>query len=154
NPSAPYTGTTEISGELSGLTTETEYHYRVLLVTANGTKKAIDQVYLPHAVAGLTTLPATSVERNTATLNGTYNGNGEDTHYFFEWGTSTQYGHTTTAPPGVDKGTGTGAQSLSFDLSGLTVETTYHYRVVASNNAGTSYGADQSFKTLAAVVAL
>ncbi|HEY7256953.1 MAG TPA: hypothetical protein VH476_09760 [Solirubrobacterales bacterium] len=151
SPSAPYTGTTAISGELSGLTTETTYHYRVVLVTANGTKKGIDQTYLPHAVAGLTTLPATSVERNTATLNGTYNGNGEDTHYFFEWGTTTGYGNTTATPPGVDKGTGTGPQSLTFNLSGLTVETTYHYRVVASNGAGTSYGTDQSFKTLAAV---
>src|SRR5262249_53910872 len=39
SPAAPYAGNTSISGDLSGLTTETEYHYRVLLTTANGTKK-------------------------------------------------------------------------------------------------------------------
>ena len=84
-----------VSADISGLTTETPYHYRVVLTTANGTKKATDQTFLPHAVAGLTTDPATNVARNTATLNASFNGNGEDTHYCFEWGTSTAYGNTT-----------------------------------------------------------
>jgi DNA-binding beta-propeller fold protein YncE len=150
-PSTPYSGTTSISANLTGLTTEGVYHYRVVLVTANGTKKATDQVYVPHAVAGLTTEPATEVERNSATLNGSYTGNGEDTHYLFEWGTTPLYGNKTAVPPGADKGTGSGPQSLTFPLTGLTVETTYHYRVVATNSKGTSYGEDQSFKTLAAV---
>ena len=36
---------------------------------------------------------------------------------------------------------------MSFDLSGLTPITTYHYRIVATNNTGTSYGENQSFTT-------
>jgi phosphodiesterase/alkaline phosphatase D-like protein/DNA-binding beta-propeller fold protein YncE len=151
SPSTPYLGNTSVSAGLSGLTTETTYHYRLVLVTANGTKNSLDQTYLPHAVPGLTTQPATNVARNTATLNASFNGNGEDTHYYFEWGTSGSYGNTTAAPPGTDAGSPSGAEPLHFDLSGLTVETTYHYRIVASNAAGTSRGADQSFKTLAAV---
>ncbi len=151
SPPTPYSGNTSVSATLSGLTTETAYHYRLVLVTANGTKNSADQTYKPHAVAGLTTQPATSVLRNTATLNASFNGDGEETHYYFEWGTSPSYGNTTATPPGTDAGSPSGPQSLLFDLSGLTVETTYHYRIVASNAAGTSYGADQSFKTLAAV---
>lgn len=148
SPAAPYTTNKSVSAEISGLTTEDTYHYRVVLVTANGTKKANDQTFIPHAVAGLTTESATDVERNTATLNGSFNGNGEDTHYFFEWGTTEAYGSKT---PVQDEGSPTEPKSLSASLSGLTVETTYHYRVVASNAVGTSYGSDQSFKTLAAV---
>ena len=148
SPATPYTTNQAVSAGISGLTSETEYHYRLVLVTANGTKKAPDQTYVPHAVAALSTDPATEVARNTATLNGSYTGNGEDTHYFFEWGPSTAYGNST---PLEDAGSGSGAKSISANLVGLTVETTYHYRVVATNAVGTSYGTDRSFKTLAAV---
>jgi phosphodiesterase/alkaline phosphatase D-like protein len=151
SPSTPYTEATAVSSTISGLTTETPYHYRIVLTTANGTKKGTDQVYLPHAVAGLTTTPASNVARNTTTLNGIYNGDGEDTHYYFEWGTSESYGHAT---PIEDAGTASGTQNESFGLTGLTVETVYHYRFVGENAAGTSYGTDQSFETQAAVVGL
>jgi phosphodiesterase/alkaline phosphatase D-like protein/sugar lactone lactonase YvrE len=153
-PAAPYASNTAVSANVSGLTTETNYHYRVVVANANGTKKGADQIYLPHAVAGLTTDAPTNVARNTATLNASFNGNGEHTHYYFEWGTGTGYGNTTAAPPGVDAGAPSGPETLSFDLTGLQVETTYHYRVVASNLTGTSYGGDRSFKTQAAVAGL
>ena len=151
SPGAPYSSSTPVSANISGLTTETPYHYRVLVTNSNGTKKGADQIYLPHAVAGLTTDPATEVARNTATLNGSFNGNGQDTHYYFEWGTSTAYGQTTAASPGADAGSAAEPTDLSFHLEGLQVETVYHYRVIASNAAGTSTGEDQSFKTVAAV---
>ena len=147
-PAPPYKATTAVSAELSGLKTETPYHYRVVLTTANGTKKGNDQTYIPHAVAGLTTEAASLVERNNATLNGTFNGNGEDTHYYFEWGTTGDYGNKT---PVEDAGTAAGPQKESYLLTGLQVETVYHFRIVAENGVGTSYGSDQSFKTLAAV---
>jgi DNA-binding beta-propeller fold protein YncE len=150
-PASNFSVPTDVSAELSGLTTETPYHYRVVVSNANGTRKGPDQVYLPHAVAGLTTDAASSVDRNSATLNASFNGNGEDTHYYFEWGTDSSYGNTTAAPPGTDAGSPSGPHGLSSGLTGLTVETTYHYRIVASNAVGTSYGGDQSFTTLAAV---
>jgi DNA-binding beta-propeller fold protein YncE len=153
-PAVPYTSNTGVSANVSGLMTETNYHYRVVVTNANGTKKGADQIYLPHAVAGLTTDAPTNVARNTATLNASFNGNGEDTHYYFEWGTSTAYGNTTATPPGLDAGSPSGHEALSFDLTGLQVETSYHYRVVASNLTGISHGGDQSFKTQAAVAGL
>ncbi len=149
SPPTPYTTTPiPISAELSGLKTEITYHYRVVLTTANGTKKGLDQTFTPHAVAGLTTEPAADVERNNATLTGSFNGNGEDTHYYFEWGTEASYGNKT---PVEDAGSAATPTPETFDLTGLTVETTYHYRIVAYNSVGTSYGSDQTFQTLAAV---
>ena len=79
--------------------------------------------YTPHAVIGLATEPATNVTRTTAQLNGSFVGNGEDTHYYFEWGTDQSYGHTTTAPPGVDAGSGSGPTPAAANLSELTPQT-------------------------------
>jgi len=43
---------------------------------------------------------------------------------------------------------GTTNTAVSITLSGLTPGTTYHYRVVGKNAAGTSNGADETFTTL------
>jgi phosphodiesterase/alkaline phosphatase D-like protein len=37
--------------------------------------------------------------------------------------------------------------SVSETVSGLSADTTYHYRLVATNSSGTSYGSDRSFQT-------
>ena len=63
-------------------------------------------------------------------MNASFHGNGEDTHYFFEWGTTTILRHFTAAPPGRDPGRSP-VKRPHFELTGLTPVTTYHYRVVA-----------------------
>jgi hypothetical protein len=47
---------------------------------------------------------ASGVQVTQATLNGTVNPNGVDTHYYFQYGTSTGYGSSTGS---VDAGSGT-----------------------------------------------
>ena len=59
------------------------------------------------------------------------------TTYRFEYGTSSSYGLQTAE---VDAGSGTGAVDASANLTGLTSDTTYHYRVVATNAAGVTRG--------------
>ncbi len=87
----------------------------------------------------------TGVTPTQATLNGTVYPNGSDTHYYFQYGTTTSYGSTQPAPPGTDAGSaGTVPASTTV---GLSPGTTYHYRIVAVNNIGTSYGSDQEFAT-------
>jgi hypothetical protein len=44
-------------------------------------------------------------------------------------------------------GSGTSDMPLAVNLTGLTSNTLYHYSVVVSNSAGTTYGADQEFTT-------
>jgi hypothetical protein len=55
-----------------------------------------------------------------------------------------------TNPAGTshNPGSGTSAVPVSAALSGLTPNTTYHFRVLASNGGGTSNGIDQTFTTL------
>ena len=80
---------------------------------------------------------------SSATLNGTVNPNGLLTTYVFQWGRTTAYGSATTA---TSAGSGTGQVAASARITGLRYYTVYHYRLVATNSAGTTYGADQSFR--------
>ena len=90
---------------------------------------------------------ASSISGSGATLNGTVNDNGAETTITFEYGLTTGYGGTINASPNTIA-TGAGETAVSADLSGLSNPTTYHYRVVATNSAGTAYGSDQEFTTL------
>ncbi len=78
----------------------------------------------------------------TAMLSGFVNPNGSATDVWFEWGTSTSYGNSTSH---VSIGNGTSVVQQFPQLSNLTPGTTYHFRVVAQNSGGTSYGDDASF---------
>ena len=89
-----------------------------------------------------TTLAASAVTLNSATLNGSVNPNGLSTTYYFQWGTTVSYGNTTST---LSAGSGSAAVSVSANLSGLVAGTTYHYRVVAVNSDGTTNGADLVF---------
>jgi hypothetical protein len=146
--SLPYGGPTQVHTNIAGLTPETPYHYRVSITTPAGVTVGGDRVYTPHRVIGLRVEPASDVTGVSATLNASFVGNGEDTHYFFEWGTSNAYGNVSALPPGTDAGPpgGPAATFVSFPLSGLNPVVTYHYRVVASN-ANTSYSEDGTFTT-------
>ena len=97
--------------------------------------------------ATATTQAATSVTGTGATLNATVNPNQSTTSYHFEYGTTTAYG--APVPPGDGlAGSDASDHAVSQQISGLEPATTYHYRVVARNEAGTSYGEDRMFTTL------
>ena len=92
----------------------------------------------------VTTGAATDVTQTSAILNGTVNPNGESTNYYFEYGTDTSYGSTTES---TSAGSGTTNVSVSVEITGLTSGTTYHFRLVATNSSGTTYGIDVTFVT-------
>jgi hypothetical protein len=98
---------------------------------------------LPSAVTGA----ASGLSSSGATISGSVNPNGSQTSYLVEFGTSTAYGHS--SQPG-SAGGGSSSVSISATVSGLRARTLYHYRVVATSAAGTSVGADRTFKTPAA----
>ena len=153
-PPTPYSATTEASAKVSGLATETRYHYRVVVSNANGVKKGRDQSFIPHYVSQITTEGATELAKTAARLNASFVGDSEDTHFYFEWGETEGYGHKTAIPPGEDAGSAAGPNvtKVHFDLTGLSAESSYHYRVVATNGLGTSFGEDVEFKTLGPAV--
>src|SRR5205823_5559785 len=94
----------------------------------------------------LETGAATSVTASTATLGGTVNPDGGTVSSCrFEYGTTTSYGSST--PCSSLPGPGSTAVGVSAQVSGLGSGIMYHFRVAATNGAGTSLGPDLSFIT-------
>jgi hypothetical protein len=94
----------------------------------------------------LATGMASSVNETEGTLQATVDPEGKETKYFFEWGKSSgSYEHVTTE---VTLGfQDTSSHDVSEPLSDLAPGTTYHYRVLAKNSAGTTHGEDRMLTT-------
>jgi Ca2+-binding RTX toxin-like protein len=99
----------------------------------------------PQAAPSAITGPVSAVGAVDATLNGTVNPGGQATTWWFEYGKTTAYGSKTETR---SAGNGSANVDVSAVVAGLTGGTTYHYRLVASNSAGTVRGADGLFTTL------
>ena len=138
-----------ISVGVSGLAAGITYHFRLVAQNSAGTTNGLDQTFTTAAANAplVTTGGASGIGPRVATVNGTVNPNGASTTYWFQYGTTTSYGRQTGTH---SAGSGTNGQPVSAHLSGLTAGTTYHYRLVAQNSAGTTQGADQTFTTSAA----
>jgi hypothetical protein len=85
----------------------------------------------------------------SATLTGTVNPKGSQTSFKFEYGTTKTYGSNTGL---VGAGAGNTNSPVTANLTGLKPSTTYHYRLDATNAAGTSMSPDKTFTTNAAGV--
>lgn len=96
----------------------------------------------PRATSGR----ATALTASSATLLGSVYPGDQETYCYFEYGPTASYGAST---PTVAAGTGKETLHLSTPVSGLMTDTTYHYRLVASNASGVSIGADRTFATKA-----
>ncbi|MBI3411149.1 MAG: hypothetical protein HY040_22675, partial [Planctomycetes bacterium] len=136
-----------VSANISGLSANTLYHFRLDASNNGGTSNSPDASFTTLAnPPTVTTGSATNIASSGATLNGTVNPNGVTTTAWFEYGTTTSYGLSTA---GQSIAAGSTAVSVSTSISGLSVNTTYHFRIDAANNGGTSLGTDASFTTLA-----
>src|SRR5437899_427385 len=93
-----------------------------------------------------TTLGASNITTISVTIYGQINPNGTATTAYFETGTTTSYGRSTST---LDAGSGTLPPMANASFSGLFPGTLYHYRVVAYNSFGTNFGMDATFTTLA-----
>jgi hypothetical protein len=87
---------------------------------------------------------AADVTSGTADLTARIDPNGADTTYRFEYGTTSAYGASVPVPDG-DAGAGRSDVPVSGVLSGLSANTTYHWRVLATNAAGTTSSVDHTF---------
>lgn len=84
-----------------------------------------------------------------ATLKATVYPYGLDTHYRFEYGTTTAYGTSAPVPDG-DAGSAAYPTAVPVEraIAGLAPSTTYHYRFVASNSDGPVNSSDLQFTTI------
>ncbi len=135
---------TEVSADITGLTIGTTYHFRVKAENSHWTVYSSDNEFEYGYPPSVTTLEVTNLKSTGATLNGNVNANGLSTTVTFEYGTSTSYGQVVTAEQNLFLGKS--VTNASANISGLTIGTTYLYRVKAENSFGTVYGNDSEFE--------
>jgi fibronectin type III domain protein len=140
------------SRSVTGLNQSTTYYFRVRayrnLQPCPYSQTVQVTTLSPTGPPVVITKPATYIASYSATLNGTVDPHGLTTTVYFQYGTTISYGLTTA----IQSKTGDTYQDVVANISGLTASTTYHFRIVATNSAGTTYGADRTFTTLGPTV--
>ncbi len=150
SPAAPLSSPTDVSASLTGLTTFTTYHYRLMAARTDGegfTEVGAERTFvpapaLPPEVDGSS---FSNVKSSSVTLSAQINPKLAPTVYRFQYGPTTAYGSQSklSEPIGEDETD----HSVSQELTGLKPGTSYDFRVLAININGTTAGPDHSFIT-------
>ncbi len=135
-----------VSAAVSGLSPSTTYFYRVVAVNPSGTTRGAVMAFTtgPTGVPVATTGGASGLSPAGATLGGTVDARGEATAFAFEYGTTTSFGSLSAVDTASPTG---GPQAVSLSIGGLAPNTTYLYRLVATNADGTATGTVHMFTT-------
>jgi len=141
------TGSGSFASILTGLSPGVSYHVRAYATNSAGTNYGADRLFSTAAATApsISTSSVTSISSTSATRGGSIisDGGAEVENRGVCWSTSTT---PTISEDCTHDGTGTGI--FSSTLTGLTPGTSYHVRAYATNNAGTSYGAEEDFSAL------
>ena len=135
-----------VSANISNLMANRVYHFRIVASNAEGTSFGGDRTFTTLTATGppvVTTNQATNVTSSSATLNGSLDPHGLTTTVYFQYGRTTSYGSTTP----MRSQSGNTYRNIASNIGGLTTGTTYHFRIVATNGAGTRMGGDRTFTT-------
>jgi hypothetical protein len=135
----------QLLGEhLIGLTPNTHYYARFQaarpLVPNSAVTSAVRSFDTASVPPVVTDVGAVQVADNSARLVGTIDPRNSATGYVFEYGTTPALGHTTEP---LDVGGGSTPITVSQLIGGLAQDTTYYFKLVATNGFG-STSSDQS----------
>jgi hypothetical protein len=155
--SAPGSGTSNVavSAEVTGLTAGSVYHFRLAAGNANGRHPGSDaQLTTLPAVENVQTEASTGVTAHTVTLEGSFEPNGFDTHYTFEYirfKSSSFFAFIMGAPGSAtapqDAGEATEDKHVSAEVTNLPPNELFLYRIVAENAFGRTVGGFGNFRT-------
>jgi subtilisin family serine protease len=134
-----------VTAPLTGLVPNQTYHFELVVTTLSGVTTTGDATFTtPGAAPIATTGSAYWTYQTQALVAGTVNARNGATSYWFEYGPTTAYGSETDDLP-LDGGVK--AVPVYGNITGLASHTTYHFRMVAQNAFGTTYGVDRAFTT-------
>ncbi|HET8953897.1 MAG TPA: fibronectin type III domain-containing protein [Solirubrobacteraceae bacterium] len=136
-----------VSTALSGLSAGTTYHYRLVAVSADGTVTGADRTFRTAAGPSLPSLSSTGAREvgpTSASLRSRIDPNRGVTTYHFEYGLSSSYGSRT---PERSAGSGDSPVAVAETIEGLQPYRRYHFRVVATNEAGQRVSRNRTFTT-------
>jgi hypothetical protein len=134
-----------VSANIENLASDTTYHYRLVARNVNGVSRSEEGSFTTLG-PGIFEEAFSEVGTSGVTLAARVQANGQPTTVTVEYGLTSAYG-STSAPVGA--GSGTGSVKTAAKLKGLQPATTYHVRMVASNESATAYGKDLTFTTFA-----
>ena len=109
--------------------------------TQNANPGGIGRITVPPGVHDMN---AQFAGYTSASLRAKIRANAQDTYYYFEYGPTKELGSQTETKYA---GSGWKFEHLDTALAGLSDATTYFFRAVATNDAGTTVGALRSFTT-------
>ena len=135
---------------IGGLEPATVYHFRIVAVSSAGTTRSADRILVTpaEAPAVFTGPGASDITAGSATVSGSVNPNSAKvTNCHIDYGPSSSYGKSAPCSP-ASPGAGSEPVDVSASLTGLSPGTAYHFRVVATNGGGTTYGGGQVFATI------
>jgi TonB-dependent SusC/RagA subfamily outer membrane receptor len=133
-----------VSAVVEGLVPGTLYHYRVAASNSFGTEKGVDVFFTtPGGMPEAETGSVNDITPGSAKLNGIVNSNHLSAEVYFEYGTDTTYGSRITL--NKEQISGNSADIVNAEVKGLKAGTTYHYRIVVSNEKGIAFGNDRTF---------
>ncbi len=138
-----------LAAEVDGLDPATEYYFRAVASNDGGEREGEVESFTtrPLAPPSVATLDPSPVTSTTARLIGTVDPRGTPTLAHFEWGTDPSLS-TPSVTPDVALDGGLPEQQIDRTITGLKPEgSTYYFRVVATNDAGTSESDIRSFRT-------
>jgi hypothetical protein len=138
------TGEVSVHADLAGLSPATAYHFRLVAGNENGTEYGQDAEVTTLPLPTIGDIESSNVAAGSADLAAQIDPNGYDTTYRFEYGTTSAYGSSQPVPDG-DLGAGSSGVPVTVHLTGLSANTTYHWRVVATSANGTAATGDQTF---------
>ena len=143
-PGGSAAGQTKVSAVIEDLDPVRTYHFRVVAQNSKGTTHGEDVRFTTPPEYPQVESWVTDVHADSADMHANVSPGGGQTSYHFEYGTTTAYGDSTDP---VEVGGGTSPIQVHQIVTGLIQGTTYHYRVVATNPAGTTEGPDRTFAT-------
>ena len=142
---------TTISAVVNGLTEQTTYVFKAFATTASGTVEGNEMTFTTSAapvvvvLGEVSTTPATEVGNTSATLNGALVSAGESENFTVGFALAT-VADFTLEDNNVQNITATlNANTFSQAVNDLVEGQTYFYRAYITNEAGTAYGAVETF---------
>lgn len=152
-PGPPYAGAEDVSAAISELRSSSTYHFRVVASNSNGIASyGEDETFQTR---GAPTIDHESAEGLTTSVRflAKINPRGYDTSCQVQYVTDASFqqsrwaGATSASCKPEDIGSGFSDVKVLFKVGGLARATTYHYRILASNQAGLAGYPDRTFET-------
>ncbi len=145
-PVVASTGSPTVSARVTGLVAKTQYTFCLVAEDTYGAEPGAPLPFTTASSAPAIEQTSSSVTRVEATLEGSVNPEREAATCVFQYGTTEAYGLQAPCAPGALGEEGKGVP-VEATLEGLLPDTTYDYRLLATNPTGAQPGPNGTFTT-------